>query len=114
MKNLIILIAFLCSSCSLWLNTGSDWEYDDLYTRSYVRPGYIYRDYWSPVNPYYQPNYFYSRPWTFYDRPNVIIIKPEVKPTTPGKRPTREGMSQTPSPYHNRGIQPQLNRRGKQ
>lgn len=103
MRILLILAAFLLSGCRVWLTADAD--YDDLYFQRYVRPGYVYRDYWSPVNPYYQPNYFYYTPRTFYNRPNVIIIKPEVKPTVPAKRPTREGGQ------HNPNFTPQRGRR---
>ena len=106
MKTLLLVLAFVCSSCSAWFAAStSSWEYDDLYVRSYVRPGYIYRDPWSPLNPYLQYNQFYSAPRYFYDRPNVIIIRPEVKPTVPGKRPSREGGQYNPN------FQPQRGRR---
>ena len=103
MKTLLIVLAFVCSSCAMWTHVASDYDYDDLYTRGYIRSGYLYRDPWSPVNPYLQYNYFYSRPWSFYERPNVIIIKPEVKPTVPGKRPTREGGQRNPNFTPQRG-----------
>jgi hypothetical protein len=95
MKTPLVILAFLFSSCSTWLSTTANWEYDDMYIHRYSRPVYIYRDYWSPMNPYYQP--YYQRPWNQYDRQNVIIIKPEVKPTTPVRRPTRGGSYYSPN-----------------